>query len=66
MNEKNSKLSRRSFLLSVGVGGAAGAAALVAQNKRAAPTQAASDAKRAAQGYQESAHVQNYYRTTKV
>ena len=33
MNEKSSKLSRRSFLLSVGAGGAAGAAALVAKRK---------------------------------
>ena len=65
MNEKNSKLSRRSFLLSVGVGGAAGAAALVAQRKSTAPTQQ-TDAKRDARGYQETAHVQNYYRTTKV
>ena len=32
MNEKSSKLSRRAFLLSVGAGGAAGAAALVAKH----------------------------------
>ena len=35
MNEKNSKLSRSAFLLSVGAGGAAGAAALVAKQTSA-------------------------------
>ena len=65
MNEKNSKLSRRNFLLSVGVGGAAGAAAVVA--RKAQPTTAAREASEAkSRGYQDTAHVQNYYRTTKV
>jgi nitrous oxide reductase len=66
MNEKSSKLSRRAFLLSAGVGGAAGAVALVAKQKAPAPTQAASQDKRGTAGYQETAHVQNYYRTTQV
>lgn len=66
MNEKNSKVSRRSFLLSVGAGGAAGAAALVVGNKTSAPAQNASNDKRSARGYAETAHVRNYYRTTKV
>jgi len=66
MNEKNSKLSRRSFLLSVGAGGAAGAAALVVRNKTSAPAQTATNDKRGTRGYAETAHVQNYYRTTKV
>jgi nitrous oxide reductase len=66
MNEKSSKLSRRAFLLSASVGGAAGAVALVA--KRKAPLEAApvADDKRGTRGYQETAHVQNYYRTTQV
>lgn len=63
MNEKSSKLSRRAFLLSVGAGGAAGAAALLAKQKTPAATQSAAQDKR---GYQETAHVQNYYRTTQV
>jgi shikimate 5-dehydrogenase len=66
MNEKNSKLSRRSFLLSVGAGGAAGAVALVAKKKMTAPTERAANDKRSARGYAETAHVRNYYRTTKV
>ena len=64
MDEKNSKLSRRNFLLSVGLGGAAGAAALVA--KQTPPAAQAQTDKSASRGYQDSAHVQNYYRTTKV
>ena len=66
MSEKNSKLSRRAFLLSVGAGGAAGAAALVVKQKAPAPTQSVSNDKRSTRGYAETAHVQNYYRTTKV
>jgi shikimate 5-dehydrogenase len=66
MNEKSSKLSRRAFLLSVGAGGAAGAAVLVAKQKAPAATQTASQDKRGSRGYQETAHVQNYYRTTQV
>ena len=64
MNEKNSKLSRRNFLLSVGLGGAAGAAALVA--KQTQPSAEVETNKTASRGYQHTAHVQNYYRTTKV
>jgi len=66
MNEKSSKLSRRAFLLSVGAGGAAGAAMLVAKQHAPATTQTAAQDKRGARGYQETAHVQNYYRTTQV
>ena len=63
MSQKDAKLSRRNFLLSVGAGGAATAAAVMA-GKKAAPTRsAAAEAKR---GYQETAHVNNYYRTAKV
>jgi shikimate 5-dehydrogenase len=66
MSEKNSKLSRRAFLLSVGAGGAAGAVALVANKKTSAPAPSASTDKRGTRGYADTAHVQNYYRTTKV
>lgn len=65
MNEKNSKLSRRNFLLSVGLGSAAGAAVMVAKQAQV-PVAADASAKPDARGYQDSAHVQNYYRTTKV
>jgi nitrous oxide reductase len=65
MSEKKVKLSRRNFLLTVGVSGAAaGAAAMVAKTPGEAVPQAAD--KRATRGYQASEHVNNYYRTTKV
>ena len=66
MSERTKRLSRRNFLLTVGAGGAATAAAVVATKKSAVPQPAAGKDKRATQGYQESAHVNNYYRTTKV
>jgi hypothetical protein len=65
MSQKKSILSRRNFLLTVGAGGAATAAAIVGKN---ASTPAASDSKdkRLTRGYQVSEHINNYYRTTKV
>jgi hypothetical protein len=64
MTERTKRLSRRNFLLAVGAGGAATAAALVAQNK---PSSTSSDKnKRASRGYHATEHVNNYYRTTKV
>lgn len=66
MTEKKAKLSRRNFLLTVGAGGAATAAAIVA-TKSSNPSAAQTDKdKRATRGYQASEHVNNYYRTTKV
>jgi hypothetical protein len=66
MTEKKAKLSRRNFLLAVGAGGAATAAAIVATKDPSPAVQTAND-KRATRGYQaDSAHVNNYYRTTKV
>jgi len=65
MTGKKPVLSRRNFLVSVGAGGAAATAALVAK-KSPAPDAVASNDKRATRGYQASAHIENYYRTTKV
>jgi shikimate 5-dehydrogenase len=66
MIEKKAKLSRRNFLLTLGAGGAATAAAIVAtKNAGTSPTGTSKD-KRATRGYQASEHVNNYYRTTKV
>ena len=65
MTEKKARLSRRNFLLTMGAGGAATAAAIVAKNSAPTPTPSTKD-KRATRGYQASAHVNNYYRTTKV
>ena len=60
------KLSRRSFLLAVGAGGAASAAALVATRRPSGSGPAPGQGKRATRGYHASEHVNNYYRTTKV
>ncbi len=65
MSSKKPTLSRRNFLLTVGAGGAATAAAVVAK-KASAPAETASQDKRATSGYKLSAHIENYYRTTKV
>ena len=63
--EKKAKLSRRNFLLAVGAGGAATAAAIVATKKGPTAAESSKD-KRATRGYHASEHVNNYYRTTKV
>ena len=64
MSQKKAVLSRRNFLLTVGAGGAASAAAIVA-TKAPAPALDKND-KRATSGYKVSEHINNYYRTTKV
>jgi hypothetical protein len=66
MSEIKTKLSRRNFLLAVGAGGAAGAAAMVANTVPQAQPDAVALDKRRTRGYQASAHVRNYYRTAKV
>jgi shikimate 5-dehydrogenase len=66
MAENKAKLNRRNFLLAVGAGGAATAAAIAAKAvPQSAPKLAAND-KRATRGYVASEHVNSYYRTTKV
>ena len=65
MSTRTQRLSRRNFLLTVGAGGAATAAAIVAKTSSTA-TPAAGKDKRATRGYHASEHVNNYYRTTKV
>ncbi len=64
MTDKKAKLSRRNFLLTMGAGGAATAAAIVAKDA-AQPALSGKD-KRATRGYHASEHISNYYRTTKV
>ncbi|HXU42003.1 MAG TPA: twin-arginine translocation signal domain-containing protein [Burkholderiales bacterium] len=66
MTEKKAKLSRRNFLLAVGAGGAATAAAIVATKSTNSSAVQTSKDKRATTGYHASEHVNNYYRTTKV
>jgi shikimate 5-dehydrogenase len=66
MSERTKKLSRRNFLLTLGAGGAATAAAVVATKAPPTKPAPASSDKRSTRGYQETAHTSNYYRTTKV
>lgn len=65
MSQKKAILSRRNFLLTVGAGGAATAAAIVGTKAPATSAPGSKD-KRATSGYKVSAHIENYYRTTKV
>jgi hypothetical protein len=65
MSGKKPVLSRRNFLVSVGAGSAAATAALVVK-KAATPDNVPSNDKRATSGYKLSAHIENYYRTTKT
>ena len=64
MSERSLRLSRRNFLLTVGAGGAATAAAVVA-TKKSTPA-VSGKGKRATRGYHATEHVNNYYRTAKV
>ena len=66
MIERSKRLSRRNFLLTLGAGGAATAAAIVATKRASQKPVPTSEGKRATRGYQSSAHVSNYYRTAKV
>ena len=65
MSERSLRLSRRKFLLTVGAGSAATAAAVVATTKKSNPA-VSGKGKRATRGYHATEHVNNYYRTAKV
>jgi len=66
-NQTKSKLNRRNFLLAVGAGGTAAAAAIAGRVINPEASQAtASEDKRRGKGYQETAHVRSYYNTAKV
>jgi hypothetical protein len=65
MTTSTKRLSRRNFLLAVGVGGAATAAAIVAKDAPQAPP-VSGRGKRATRGYHASEHVNTYYRTAKI
>lgn len=64
---KQTDVKRRNFLLTVGLGGA-GAAAAVVGTRALVPDagQAARPAPAPVKGYQLTEHVRNYYRTTRV
>ena len=57
--------SRRKFLATLGVGGAA-AATVVLTRQAGEPEPASAPASPQGKGYQLTEHVRNYYRTTKV
>ncbi len=63
MSNRTTRLSRRNFLVTLGAGGAATAAAIAAKTPG---SESVKKDKRASRGYQASEHVNNYYRTTKV
>jgi hypothetical protein len=65
MTESTKRLPRRNFLLAVGAGSAATAAAIVAK-KVPQGEPASGQGKRKTRGYHASGHIDNYYRTTKV
>lgn len=65
MSTTKTKLSRRNFMLAVGVGGAAAATAIVAGKSPTAQS-SPDKSKRSGKGYQVSEHINNYYRTAKV
>lgn len=67
MAQNTTRLSRRNFLLAVGAGGAAtAAAALAVKPPVEAKRTVSGTGKRATRGYVASEHVNRYYETTKV
>ena len=66
MSQHQTKLSRRNFLFTVGAGGAASAAAIVAKTVPQAQPAVTGDDKKKTRGYHATEHIRNYYRTTKV
>ena len=56
---------RRGFLLTVGTGGVAAVAAAIKPISDATP-ELQEPAAQASQGYRETQHVRDYYRTTKI
>jgi len=65
MSDKTTRLSRRNFLLTLGAGGAATAAVVATRSAQPGAADQKSKSRKTA-GYQDSAHIRNYYRTTKV
>lgn len=62
----STRLSRRKFLATVGVGGAAAAAVVVTKGGEQKARSENGQAARQGQGYQLTEHVRRYYETTKV
>ena len=60
------RLSRRNFLIAVSAGSAATVAAVAGKAMSQPGPAAKGTDKRRGKGYEETAHVRNYYRTTQV
>ena len=58
--------TRRGFLISVGTGGVAAAAAVVSAVAPETSSQAETNDQRRKRGYRVSEHINKYYRTTRV
>jgi len=65
MKHSQSKLSRRRFLLAIGVGSTSAAVALVTRNNFGAPAEPTKTTHNG-QGYRVTEHIRNYYRTARV
>jgi hypothetical protein len=59
-------INRRKFMLTLGAGSAGVVAAALARSKSDVKEQTAAKPADNAAGYQATAHVRNYYRTTRV
>jgi hypothetical protein len=66
MAERTQAPSRRNFIFTVGAGGAATAAAIVAKIPGVPEPVRSGEGKRATRGYEVTAHVNHYYRTAKI
>ena len=66
MAQVKDKLNRRNFLLALGAGGAATAAAIAVKLPAQDQPSTTGSGKRATKGYSATEHVNHYYRTTKV
>ncbi len=64
MKNSQPRLSRRHFLIGLGVGGASATVARMSEEPRQATD--GSEKGEAGRGYRLTEHVRNYYRTTKV
>ena len=64
-NARKPILGRRNFLLALGAGSAATAAAVIGKSAAVVPSDGAAET-RAAKGYRLSKHVRTYYRTAKI
>jgi hypothetical protein len=60
------KVDRRNFLIALGLGGAGAVAGAVAGEKPQPAQPAANTEQPGSKAYRVSAHIRNYYRTTRV